>query len=169
MTKRLSAIVIALLAGAFVPTHSTPKTTPLPGPGGVAMALMAFLKHQDDGTSAAALLVDRRGNDFTIGEGGRLQEVKGAAAISAFMDVAGPGEGRPVSARKAGEFAAVLGLHVSANKQAKRTLRTAVHAIRASCDSERCSLAIVEFDPHQHETREKHSSREPADISRSQQ
>lgn len=138
-------LVIALLGSSFVPL-ARPHTAapPVPGPGGVAAAVQAFLRCQDEGKDSGSLLGGRaHGVEFTIGADGSLQQAE-ADATPAFLDVTAAGV--PFEAADPQAFAKVLAAKVGSDAASGRTLHTEVRRIRANCESERCSLAVVDFD-----------------------
>lgn len=146
-THRLLSVA-ALLVGAAVPGSllSVPAEQPLPGPGGVATAVVEFLQRLDAAGDVTGLLVDRRHDvDFVL-ENGRLEMAGEHAAPMVFFDVAA--DGTPVAAATAAAFAAQLRQQVARDARSAVALRSEVSMLRANCDAETCSLAIVSFDRH---------------------
>lgn len=138
-------LVLALLGSSFVPLATNrPAAPPVPGPGGVAAAVQAFLRCQDEGKDPGALLGGRAyGLEFSVGADATLQPAEGDAT-PAFLDVTA--DGIPFDAAEPQAFAKALAAKVGPDPATGRTLRTEVRRIRANCESERCSLAVVDFD-----------------------
>ncbi|MEZ6038376.1 MAG: hypothetical protein R3F29_12910 [Planctomycetota bacterium] len=148
MNTRQLISVAALLFGAAVsrPLLPAPAALPVPGPGGVATAVLDFLARQDAAADVGGLLVDHRhGVDFAV-EHGRLGQVVDGAGTQTFFDVAA--DGVPVAAADAAAFAKLLSARVARDAKAATALRSEVRSIQANCDAETCSLAIVTFDRH---------------------
>jgi len=146
MNKTLTTALLALMSSAIVSVGSTEAVQPkvVPGPGGVAYAVKAFLELQEGAESAAPLLVDSRHDlEFGFADGKLEQTKKGKETVSAFLDVGMLG--KPIAARTAKEFAQQLGKHVASKKKDARVLTHQIDAIRANCQSEACSLAVIEF------------------------
>lgn len=151
MNKTLTTAVLALMSSAIVSVVSIapaqPKTVRpelVPGPGGVAYAVKAFLELQEGAESTAPLLVDSSHDlEFGFADNKLEQTKKGEETVAAFLDVGMLG--KPIAARTAKDFVQQLGQHVASKKQDERVLTHQIDAIRANCQSEACSLAVVEF------------------------
>lgn len=149
MNTRHLLSVAALLAGAAVSRPLLPSPAgalPVPGPGGVATAVLDFLGRQDAAGDVGAQLVDRRHDvDFAV-QDGKLEMAAEGARPDVFFDLAA--DGAPVAAADAAGFTKLLLGRVARDASAAAALRTEVRSIRANCDAETCSLAIVAFDRH---------------------
>lgn len=146
MIKQLSVVVVALLGSAAVPVPITPPSRDaVVGPGGVVATIRAFLRYQDENRNAAAFLgAAPQAVDVVIDADGSIRTTEKDARIASFIDLSA--DGMPLAAATPEAFAALLDEHVDPSKHAARTLRTEVHAIRATCESENCSWAIVDFE-----------------------
>lgn len=139
-----STTLLALLTAALVSATNPAPSAPLPGPGSVAGAVQSFLRRLDQGGDARALLADRRRDiDFVLDADGALQ-VSEVATTPSFVDVAA--DGTSIAATTADAFAAQLIERATTSAPQRRVVRTEVRGLHCSCDSERCGLAVVEFD-----------------------
>lgn len=146
MNKTLTTAFLALLSSAFVSVRGTAPSAPLPvpGPGGVAIAIKAFLERQEGGQTTAPLLADSAHDlEFTY-SGDKLEQVKKEKeSVPAFLDVGM--NGKPFAARSAKKFVTQIDNLVASKKAEERLLTHEIGAIRANCQSAQCSLAVVEF------------------------
>jgi hypothetical protein len=130
----------AAVLGALVVPFARSAPTPTPGPGGVMIAVRDFLAAVDRGDVEAlrnALLDRRRGVDYTFDGDGALRPAGKGSAGASFFDVGTSGE--KLAADDATSFAELLTKSVT-----KATSR--IRTVRADCDSETCSWAVVEFE-----------------------
>ena len=141
---RTLALVAALLGSALLAPRTPPAAPPLPGPGGVAAAVLKYLERVDAGDRPAVSLVDRaHAADFVVKVGGGLEQVD-ARTVPSFCDV--DAAGRAFAAPTVAAFGKQL---AAGNKRCAvegMTVRSVVRAIRANCESADCSLATVEFE-----------------------
>lgn len=146
MNKTLTTAFFALLSSAFVCVRGTAPSQPLPvpGAGGVAIAIKAFLERQEGGQTTAPLLANIAHDvEFTY-SGDNLEQVKrGKERVPAFLDVGM--NGKPFAARFAKEFVTQIDNLVASKKADGRVLTHEIGAIRANCQSPECSMAVVEF------------------------
>lgn len=156
MNKTLTTAVLALCGSAIAtvsslaPTASTMPDAPaipgpaIPGPGGVAIAVKAFLERQEAGKSTAPLLADIAHDLELRFDGDKLDQVKkGQESAPAFFDVGY--DGKPFAARTAKQFVAQVQKRVASKDKDARVLGHEIGKIRANCQSAECSLAMVEF------------------------
>jgi hypothetical protein len=146
MNKTLTTALLALLGSAIATVGSSAPLTPPPirGPGGVAIALKAFLEVQESGKTTAPLLADS-GNDleFTY-DGDKLEQVdEDKQTAPAFLDVGY--DGKPFQARTAKEFVTQIDNVVASKGKGARVLTHKIGKIRANCQSGECSIAVIEF------------------------
>lgn len=146
MKTRLSTLVLTLLGSAFLsaPHVSTAPQPPVPGPGGVATTVLDFLERLDEGKDAVALLVERNGDsEFVLDADGGLQLAE-QPCTAAFVDVSQTGH--VISAMRAQTFDALDKKCAALRDDGCGDVRSEVRSLRCNCESERCSLAVVEFD-----------------------
>lgn len=144
----------ALLCGTlFVSLPTTAPAPAMPGPGGVVLAVRAFLQALDEGDAKMLdLLVgenDARDGcvvvpDETTRIGFKEVQEKDANDVYRFFDVSQGG--KPLRAKDKATFLELLGKHVTCSKVKARAVETRFQTLRADCPSESCSYAVVEFE-----------------------
>ncbi|MCA8977396.1 MAG: hypothetical protein KDC98_21925 [Planctomycetes bacterium] len=146
MNKLLTSTLLVLFGGAGLSAPwSRATAAPIPGPGGVAVAVRDFLQCLDEGGDPAGLLADEKyAVDMVVRADGGLGQAAEGTRVAVFFDVAA--DGTPLSATTAADFAAQAASKVAASERAARALRTEIGTIRAACDSERCSWSVVDFE-----------------------
>ena len=86
MHQTLTTAICALLGGALFPTLETNARPPVPGPGGVVMAVEEFLSRQDAGEDLAPLVVDERHDlEFTVEDGAIAQALERCKHVSLYL------------------------------------------------------------------------------------
>ncbi|MCK5943837.1 MAG: hypothetical protein KAI24_17770 [Planctomycetes bacterium] len=146
MHKTLTAVIAALLGSSFVPVDPAPLPAApmLPGPGGVAATVTRFFERLDAGKDVAPMLdVERHDLEFAFVDGVMKQVPDKEAAVPCFHDVAA--DGTPFAARSVAAFVTALDHRVASQPEQGRAVQTEVERIRANCQSEACSLAVVDF------------------------
>ena len=145
MNKTLTTALLALLGSAFVSVAPpAPSAVPVPGPGGVAIAIKAFLERQENGASTAKLLSDSAHDLEFHYDGAELKQTEaGKESTPCFLDVGC--DGKPFSARTAKVFVTQLSDLVASNDKESRVLTHEIGKIKANCHSGECSVAVVEF------------------------
>ncbi|MFO1052609.1 MAG: hypothetical protein U1F36_10375 [Planctomycetota bacterium] len=145
-----SCLALALCGGATSWTLAAPP--PVPGPGGVAVAVRELLAAQDAGADVASLLGDGPyAIDLSFDGDGELGDFAGGVPV--FFDVAR--NGAPLTAKTPAEFAAAL----AADARSGGAMHSVLGGLRATCQSPECSWAVFAFERVR--TVDGHELREP--------
>tara|TARA_R110002096_G_scaffold170339_1_gene342656 strand:- start:3863 stop:4432 length:570 start_codon:yes stop_codon:yes gene_type:complete len=146
MNKTLTTALLAVLGSAIATIGSSAPSTPppIPGPGGVAIAIKAFLERQETGKTTAPLLAESAHDLEFAFAGDKLDQVKaGKQTAPSFLDVGY--DGKPFCSRSTKQFVTQIDNLVASKEQDARVLTHKIGRIRANCQSAECSLAVVEF------------------------
>jgi hypothetical protein len=131
------ALVTAGLCACFA--FLAASEAPVPGPGGVAIAVRAMLAAQDAGTEVAPLLAEGPNSvDVAFDTDGKLGDFAGGVPV--FFDVGH--DGSPITAKTPAEFAEAC----AADHKTGAAVRSVLGGMRATCASEDCSRAVFSFD-----------------------
>ena len=115
------------------------SAAPVPGPGGVAIAVREVLAAQDAGADLLPLLADGPNSvDVAFDGDGTLGDFAGGVPV--FFDVGH--DGSPITAKTPAEFAEAC----AADHKTGAAVRSVLGGMRATCASEDCSRAVFSFD-----------------------
>jgi hypothetical protein len=149
MRTKLLLSGLATLAAALTLSAPAPVPAPAasPGPGGVLSAVQGFLRALDMGDReylTKAIVDSHHAVTWTFDEKGSEAMGDGQDAASSFFDVAFDGrefraDGRQVFLDRALDA-------LGSSQKAGRLVMSRVKSVQASCASEHCSYAVIEFD-----------------------
>ncbi|MBL8723719.1 MAG: hypothetical protein JNK49_06705 [Planctomycetes bacterium] len=145
MTRRFPfAITLCTLSAAALLLAATARPAPVPGPGAVVAALQAVFTDLDAGRPVAARFeVEGSNRDAALVVDGKYTAAD-ATDLPLLLDV--DAAGQPITAANPAQFGQLLAAGLATDPAAKRTLRTRVVRVLASCSSTEASRAIVEFE-----------------------